>query len=105
MARDTDEASQTVTRKPDDAVGSSGKPAAGGGGHTAAQAAITDMGAGGASDAERKNTWDQGGAPGRAPPTPGGSSAGHSDQMASRGPRADAKIVAGHSKAEREAGE
>ncbi|WP_375457365.1 hypothetical protein [uncultured Methylobacterium sp.] len=105
MARDANEASQTVTRKPDDAVGSSGKPAAGGGGHTAEQAAITDMGAGGASDAERKGTWGQGGEPGRSPPTPGGSSAGHSDQQASRGPRADDKVVSGHSKAEREAGE
>lgn len=102
MARDTSEASQTVTRKPDDAVGSSGKPAAGGGGHTAEQAAITDMGAGGASDAERKAGWKQGGEPGRAPPTPGGSSGGHSDRKASRGPQVDETIAAGHAKAERE---
>lgn len=104
MARSANEASQTVTRKPDDDVGESGEPAAGGGGHTAEQAAITDMGSGGASDAERKGAWSQAGEPGRSPPTPGGSSGGHSDQQASRGPRTDETIVSGHSKAERETG-
>ena len=102
MARDTDEASQTVTRKPDDQVGSSGAPAAGGGGHTAAQAAITDMGTGGKSDPERKADWKQGGEPGRAPPTPGGASGGHSDQKASRGPQEDETVAAGHYKVEQE---
>ena len=102
MARDTDEASQTVTRKPDDEVGTSGRPAAGGGGHTAEQSAITDMGTGGKSDPERKSDWNQGGEPGRAPPTPGGSSGGHSDRKASSGPHGDETVAAGHAKAERE---
>ena len=104
MACDTDEASETVTRKPDDKVGTSGKPAAGGGGHTAEQSAITDMGTGGKSDPERKADWKQGGEPGRAPPTPGGASGGHSDQKASRGPQADETVADGHYKAEREEG-
>ena len=104
MARDTDEASRTVTRKPDDKVGSPGSPATGGGGHTPEQAAITDLDPGGIPDAERRVDWGGAGEPGRAPPTPGGSSGGHSDQKASRGPAEDTKIVSGHSKAEREAG-
>lgn len=74
------------TRKPDDAVGSPGEPAAGGGRHTAEQAAITDMGAGGRSDADRKDTLKEGGEAGRSPPVPGGASGGHSDRKASRGP-------------------
>ncbi|WP_375466179.1 hypothetical protein [uncultured Methylobacterium sp.] len=104
MARSANEASQTVTRKPDDAVGTSGKPATGGGAHTAEQSAITDMGSGGASDAERKDAWSEGGESGRSPPTPGGASGGHSDRKASRGPQEDATVAAGGSKAEREAG-
>ena len=103
MARDTDEASETVTRKPDDTVGSSGSPAAGGGRQTQEQAAITDMGTGGKSDPERTSDWKQGGEPGRAPPTPGGSSEGHSDQKASRGPNAGETVADGLYKAEREA--
>lgn len=46
MSRATSE-SETVTRKPDDAVGSRGTPPAGGGHQTPEQAAITDMGSGG----------------------------------------------------------
>ena len=103
MARPTSE-SGTVTRKPDDAVGSKGSPAAGGGHQTSAQAAITDMGAGGKADTDRKKEWGEGQA-GASPPAIGGSSGGHSDQTASRGPEAGRKVADGHSRAERETGE
>ncbi|AWN41349.1 hypothetical protein [Methylobacterium durans] len=93
---------ETVTRKPDADVGSPGGPPAGGGRQTDQQAAITRTEAGGRSDAERKQGWETaGGEPGRAPPTPGGSSAGHSDQQASRGPDADRKVAGGGSVYER----
>lgn len=103
MARDTDVASETVTRKPDDAVGSPGETPAGGGQQTSEQAAITGQGSGGRTDAERKGDWKQGGEPGRSPNVPGGSSGGHSDQKPSRGADGE-KLVSGHSKAEREEG-
>lgn len=99
MARPTSE-SGTVTRKPDDAVGSRGEPPAGGGHQTADQAAITDMGEGGTP--EPRDGWGGTGEPGRSPPAVGGSSGGHSDQKASRGPAADETVAAGHSRAERE---
>ena len=92
---------ETVTRKPDADVGSPGEPPAGGGHQTPEQAAITDLGPGGRSDAERK-AEQQAGEPGRAPPALGGSSAGHSDQIASRGPDAGRKLAGGGSLAERE---
>jgi hypothetical protein len=91
---------ETVTRKPDDAVGTPGAPPAGGGRQTGAQAAITDMEAGGRSDAERNAGWEPGAA-GQSPPALGGSSAGHSDQKASRGPQADRKVAGGLSQPER----
>ncbi|MGU3536632.1 hypothetical protein [Methylobacterium sp. A54F] len=103
MSRDTIP-SETVTRKPDSDVGSPGGPAAGGGHQTAAQAEVTRMGAGGRSDADRNQGWDAGGEAGRAPPALGGSSGGHSDQKASRGPRDGETVADGGSKAEREAG-
>ena len=56
MARPTSE-SGTVTRKPDDAVGSRGEPPAGGGHQTADQAAITDIGGGGKPQTEPKEGW------------------------------------------------
>lgn len=101
MSRATSE-SETVTRKPDDAVGSRGTPLAGGGHQTPEQAAITDMGSGGTPRSEPKEGWGSTGEPGRAPPAIGGSSGGHSDQKASRGPAADTKVAAGHSRAEQE---
>lgn len=101
--RETDEASQTVTRKPDDAVGSPGSPPAGGGHQTPEQAAITDQGGGGLGSSERKDTRPDAGEPGRSPPVPGGSSNGHSDQKPSRGPGEDRKTAGGLYKAEREA--
>ncbi|MDR7040000.1 MULTISPECIES: hypothetical protein [Methylobacterium] len=95
---------ETVTRKPDADVGSPGGPPAGGGRQTDEQAAITRTEGGGRSDAERNAGWQAArGEPGRAPPTPGGSSAGHSDQQASRGPDADRKVAGGGSIYEREA--
>ena len=101
MGRPTSE-SGTVTRKPDDAVGSRGEPPAGGGHQTADQAAITDMGGGGAPQPEPREGWGATGEPGRSPPAVGGSSGGHSDQKASRGPADDGKVADGHYRAERE---
>jgi hypothetical protein len=100
MARPTSD-SGTVTRKPDDKVGSSGSAPAGDGHQTAQQAAITGMGSGGKDDADRHGEWGQGQA-GASPPAVGGSSGGHSDQKASRGPDADRKVADGHYRAEKE---
>ncbi|KQP10084.1 MAG: hypothetical protein Q7T93_19200 [Methylobacterium sp.] len=73
-----------ATRKPDDDVGTPGEPAVAGGGHTADQSAITDMGAGGQTDHDRKADWDKDGAPpGRNPAPVGGSSDGQSDRKRS----------------------
>jgi hypothetical protein len=101
MARLTSD-SGTVTRKPDDTVGTPGGPVAGGGHQTAEQAAITDMGASGSGRTEPKESWGGTGEPGRSPPAVGGSSGGHSDQKASRGPAADETVADGHSRAEKE---
>lgn len=94
---------ETVTRKPDQDVGTPGGPAAGGGHQTPDQAAVTDMGGGGRTDAERRDDW-KAGEPGRSPPALGGSSAGQSDQTVSRGPEEGRKAGTGLSQAEREAG-
>lgn len=94
---------ETVTRKPDDDVGTPGSGPAGGGRQTGDQAAITDMDAGGRSDAERNAGWEAGAA-GQSPPALGGSSGGHSDQKPARGPDADRKVAGGLSKPEREEG-
>lgn len=101
MARLTSD-SGTVTRKLDDTVGSPGGPPAGGGHQTADQEAITDMGGGGKPKPEPREGWGNTGEPGRAPPAVGGSSGGHSDQKASRGPAAGEKVADGHYRAERE---
>ena len=78
MGRTTSD-SGTVTRKPDDKVGTAGSPPAGGGHQTAEQAAVTDFGTGGKDDAARHRDWGKGEA--GATPTPiGGSSGGHFDQ-------------------------
>jgi hypothetical protein len=87
-------------RRRDDEVGSRGAEAAGGGGHTPEQAAITDMAPGGRE--ERRQRWGEAGEPGRSPPVPGGASGGHSDRKSSRD--GDETVAAGHSKSEREAG-
>lgn len=86
-------------RRRDDEVGTPGAPAAGGGAHTAAQAAITDMGPAPKSDAERKAEWSRSGEPGRDPPNPGGASGGHANQ---KSPRSGETVVSGQSKSERE---
>ncbi|MCJ2065013.1 hypothetical protein MKK63_20200 [Methylobacterium sp. J-088] len=101
MARPTSE-SGTVTRKPDDAVGSRGDPPAGGGHQTAEQAAITNMGGGEKPQPEPGEGWRDTGEPGRSPPAIGGSSGGHSDQKASRGPDAGETVADGHYRSERE---
>ena len=101
MPRETSE-SGTVTRKPDDAVGSKGDPAAAGGHQSAEQAAITSMDEGGKDDAARREDWGKGGEPGASPPALGGSSSGHSDQKASQGPDAGRTVADGLSRAERE---
>ncbi|MCJ2135158.1 hypothetical protein MKK69_14020 [Methylobacterium sp. J-026] len=90
--------SGTATRKPEDAVGSPGGPAAGGGHQTAEQAAITDMGA--APRTEPKDGWGSTGDSGRAPPAIGGSSGGQSDRKAAAA--TDDSIAGGLSRAERE---
>lgn len=101
MGRPTSE-SGTVTRKPDDAVGSRGEPPAGGGHQTADQASITDMAGGGEAQPEPREGWGATGEPGRSPPAVGGSSGGHSDRKASRGPAADQTVAAGHARGEQE---
>lgn len=99
MVRETSD-SGTVTRKPDDKVGTAGSPPAGGGHQTAEQAAITEMGSGGKDEKSRRDEMG-GGAAGSSPPAVGGSSEGHSDQTASRGPDEDAKVAGGHYRAEK----
>lgn len=85
MITDRTAPSETVTRKDDD-VGSPGGPAVAGGRQSTQQAEITDMGAQGRSDADRRErercSRDR---PGTDMAPPGGSSGGHSDQMSSSG--------------------
>lgn len=101
MAGDRTTPSETVTRKPDSDVGKPGPPPTGGGRQTPEQAAITGIGTGGRSDAERKDGWHAA-APGQAPAT-GGASQGHAEQKAADdGSRA--KSAAGHYKVEKERG-
>lgn len=93
--------SETVTRKPDSDVGEPGSPAVGGGRQTPEQAAITDIGDGGRSDADRDHTWRAPeGQAGRAPAPTGGASGGHADQNSARG--GDGKVAHGHYKVEKE---
>ena len=94
--------SETVTRKPQADVGKPGDPAVGGGHQTAEQAAITGQGSGGRTDADRQETWNQGGAPGRNPAPIGGSSDGQSDQKAGGGSAEDEPVAAGHYKVEKQ---
>ncbi len=58
------------------------------------------MGSGGKDDGARKEDWG-GAEEGRTPPAIGGSSGGHSDQKASRGPNAGEKVADGHYRAEK----
>ena len=83
MARLTSD-SGTVTRKPDDTVGTPGEHPAGGGHQTSEQAAITDMGGGGAPKTEPKEGWGKSGEAGRSPPAVGGSSRSSASASARR---------------------
>src|SRR3954468_476144 len=82
-----------MPKKPDDRVGRSEGPAAGGGRQTPQQRAITERSgpggaeeAGGLSDAERNAPHRQAGdQPGPAPVSLGGSSQGQSDRMPAGG--------------------
>lgn len=102
MAGDRTTPAETVTRKPDDAVGSPGPAPAGGGKQTPEQAAITATGSGGRSDTERQSAW-HGSEPGRSPQASGGASQGHADQKAA-GDGGSAKSAQGHYKVEKERG-
>ncbi|TGD99013.1 hypothetical protein [Methylobacterium nonmethylotrophicum] len=93
-----------MTRKPDDVVGSRGEPAAGGGHQTPEQAAITRQGSGGRDEAERTREWSSAGTPGRPPVSVGGSSGGHSDQVAAQGPAEGKKVADGAYRTERTGG-
>jgi hypothetical protein len=90
-----------MPKKNDNLVGRSEGPIVGGGHQTPEQAAIVEQGGGGLTDAERRRTWDGGGEAGRGPPAVGGSSEGHSDQVATRGPRENRKVAGGLSDTER----
>lgn len=102
MAGDRTTPAETVTRKPDDDVGTSGPAPTGGGKQTPEQAAITATGQGGRSDTERRDEW-HGAESGRAPQASGGASQGHADQKAAGDP-GGAKSAQGHYKVERERG-
>lgn len=92
--------SATVTRKPDDEVGTRGSRPAAGGHQTAEQAAITEQGPDGRSDTERSHErTDAGGAAGRNPAPIGGSSSGQSDQHSAAG---RGKVAGGHYDVEKE---
>jgi hypothetical protein len=89
-----------MPKKNDNIVGQSEGPIVGGGHQTQEQAAIVQQEGRGLSDAERSERWSEDG-PGRMTPSPGGSSEGHSDQIAARGPRENQKIAGGLSDTER----
>ena len=65
---------------------------------------LVKIGSGGKDETDRKQDM-RGGAAGASPPAIGGSSGGHSDQKASRGPEAGEKVAGGHSRAERRDGD
>ena len=89
-----------MAKKNDNVVGQSEGPIVGGGHQTKEQAEIVQQEGGGLSDAERSRTWSEEGG-GRMTPSPGGSSEGHSDQLAARGPRENRKVAGGLSDPER----
>ena len=83
MANDktTHDASNTATvTRTDDDVGTAGGTEAGAGRQTAEQAALTGMGGGGRTDADRREGRDEAGSAGRGAPAVGGSSSGQSDR-------------------------
>ncbi|WP_046864044.1 hypothetical protein [Microvirga massiliensis] len=83
-----------MPKKNDNIVGQSEGPIVGDGHQTKEQAAIVQQEGGGLSDAERSKTWSEDGS-GHMTPSPGGSSGGHSDQLAARGPRENRKVAGG----------
>ena len=93
--------SETITRKPVDDVGKSGPPPVGHGHQTREQAAITELGTDGRTDADRRRAERQaGGQAGRNPTPIGGSSSGHSDQQSAV--HEGRKVAQGHYKVEQE---
>lgn len=94
--------SATVTRKSDNDVGKPGSKPAGGGHQMSEQAAITERGESGLSDADRnRDRPNAGGAAGHGPTSVGGSSGGHSDQHSASG---RGKVAGGHYDVEKEHG-
>ena len=84
-----------MPKKNDNIVGRSEGPIVGGGHQTPEQADIVKQEGGGLSDAERSRQMQQGGSLAKGNPAIGGSSGGHSDQLASKGPAEDRKIADG----------
>jgi hypothetical protein len=85
-----------MPKKNDNIVGRSEGPIVAGGHQTAEQAAIVQQGGGGKTDADRNAAWNGDEAQkGRMDPAIGGSSGGHSDQIAARGPKEDRKVAGG----------
>ena len=89
-----------MPKKNDNIVGRSEGPVLNGGRQTAEQAAIVRQGGDGKSDAERNalfKTADHV----AGDPAVGGSSGGHSDQLASKGRSENRKVAGGLSQSER----
>ncbi len=85
-----------MPKKNDNIVGRSEGPIVNGGHQTAEQAAIVQQGSDGKTDAERNASWNGDEAQkGRMDPAIGGSSNGHSDQLAARGPNENRKVAGG----------
>ncbi len=91
-----------MPKKNDNIVGRSEGPIVGGGHQTSQQADIVKQEGGGLSDAERRRM--DGGQQGKGDPAIGGSSGGHSDQMAARGPAEGRKVAGGLYRTERPKG-
>lgn len=93
-----------MTRKPDDVVGSRGEPAVGGGHQTPSRRRSP-----GRRGRPRRGRAEArmvlGRHPGRPPVSVGGSSGGHSDQIAAQGPREGEKVADGEYRTEKTGGE
>jgi len=88
-----------MPKKNDNIVGRSEGPIVGGGHQTADQARIVGQGGHGKTDSERRRM--ERGEPAGAAPVIGGSSGGHSDQIAGAGPDENRKVADGLYQAER----
>lgn len=91
-----------MPKKNDDIVGQADGPPVNGGRQTSQQANLVEQDGGGLSDVERSRMNP--GRPDKANPALGGSSGGHSDQVASRGPAENRKVAGGLSQSERTKG-